>query len=60
MRAAYINKQYLDAGEQSLKKYLENDAIFQYYQGHPKSKLFVETYGNVKYVAATFNDTVLD
>ena len=60
MRAAYINKQYLDAGEKSLKQYLEDDALFKYYKNNPKSKLFVETYGNVKYVAATFNDTVLD
>jgi len=60
IRAAYINNQYVNAGDQKLATYLKDDSIYQFYQQHPKSKLFIETYGNVKYVAASFNDKVLD
>ena len=60
IRAAYVNSQYVNAGDLTLVNYLSNDSIFKFYQANPKSKLFVETYGNVKYVVASFNDSVLD
>lgn len=60
IRAAYVNSQYVNAEDSTLANYLANDSIFKFYQANPKSKLFVETYGNVKYVVASFNDSVLD
>ena len=60
IRSAYINKQYLDAGDQKLSVHLKDNSIYKDYKKHPKSKLFVESYGNVKYVVASFNDKALD
>lgn len=60
IRAAYINNQFINAGDQKMATYLADDPIFKFYKEYPKSKLFVETFGNVKYTAATFNDKVLD
>lgn len=60
IRAAYVNSQYVNAGEDALSDYLEDDRIFKTYKENPKSKLFVETFGNVKYVVASFNDKALD
>lgn len=60
IRAAYVNDQYVRAGDKSLAEYLEDDSIFKYYKENPKSKLFVESFGNVKYVVASFQDKVLD
>jgi hypothetical protein len=60
IRMAYINKQYLDAGEKPLISHLENDSLFKIYQKDPKSKLFTILFGDAKYVAASYIDTVLD
>lgn len=62
MRAAYVNNQYIQAAEnkQSLKEYLANDTAFKYYKKYPASKLFVEDFGKVEYVIASFADSVLD
>jgi hypothetical protein len=60
MRAAYINNQFINAGDQKMSTYLANDPIFKFYKEYPKSKLFVETFGNVKYTAVTYNDKALD
>ena len=60
IRAAYINNQFINAGDQKMATYLADDPIFKFYKEYPKSKLFVETFGNIKYTAATFNDKVLD
>jgi hypothetical protein len=32
IRAAYINNQYVNAGDQKLATYLKNDSIYQHYQ----------------------------
>lgn len=60
IRAAYVNSQYLNAGDQKLATYLKDDSIYKAFKANPKSKLFIESYGNVKYVAASYNDKVLD
>ena len=60
IRNAYINNQYIKAGDQVLSEFLEDDAIYKDYQKNKKSKLFTEAFGNVKYTAVTFADKVLD
>lgn len=60
IRTAYINDQYIKAGDQKLAKALENDQVYKFFSQNPKSKLFITAYGNIKYVAASFNDEVLD
>lgn len=60
IRAAYINNQFINAGDQKMSTYLADDLIFKFYKEYPKSKLFVETFGNVKYTAVTYNDKALD
>lgn len=60
IRAAYINNQYIQAGEQSLAEYLKNDSVYLNYKQNPASKTFVETFGNVKYTAVSFADKALD
>ena len=60
IRAAYVNNQYVAAGDLTLASYLEDDPLFNIYKQNPKSKLFSETYGNVKYTVASYVDKVLD
>ena len=60
IRAAYINEQYIKAGDQSLAEFLQDDSIYKNYKKNPKSKMFVETYGNIKYTAVSFADKALD
>lgn len=60
IRAAYVNNQYIKAGDKTLADYLTNDPLYRFYKENPKTKLFVETFGNVKYVVASFTDKVLD
>lgn len=60
LRTAYINQQYIKAGDLKLTEALKEDSIYKFFTEYPKSKLFVSSYGNVKYVAASFNDKVLD
>ena len=60
IRAAYVNNQYINAGDKTLAEYLKDDSLYQSYKANPKTKLFSETFGNVKYVVASFADKVLD
>lgn len=60
LRAAYVNQQYIKAGELKMSEALKDDPIYKFFVENPKSKLFASSYGNVKYVVASFNDTVLD
>jgi hypothetical protein len=60
LRAAYVNQQYIKAGELKMSEALKDDPIYKFFIENPKSKLFASSYGNVKYVVASFNDTVLD
>jgi hypothetical protein len=60
IRAAYVNHQYIKAGDLTLAESLKDDPIYKVYAENPKSKLFTSSFGNVKYVVASFNDKVLD
>ena len=60
LRTAYINQQYIKAGDLKLAEALKEDSIYKFFIENPKSKLFTSSYGNVKYVAVSFNDKVLD
>ena len=62
MRAAYVNAQYFEAGEKPLVEYLteKKDRAYDHYTKHPKSKLFSPAYGDVKYVVASYKDSVLE
>ena len=60
LRAAYVNQQYIKAGDLKMSEALKDDPIYKFFTENPKSKLFASSYGNVKYVVASFNDTVLD
>lgn len=62
MRAAYINNQYIKAEEsgKTLAQYLENDSVYKFYKDHKNSKIFVETFGNIKYTTVSFADNALD
>lgn len=62
MRAAYINNQYIKAEEsgKTLAQYLENDSVYKFYKDHKNSKIFVETFGNIKYTTVSFADKALD
>lgn len=60
IRAAYVNHQYIKAGDLTLAESLKDDPIYKVYEENPKSKLFTSSFGNVKYVVASFNDKVLD
>jgi hypothetical protein len=60
IRAAYVNHQYIKAEDLTLAESLKEDPIYAIYKENPKSKLFTSSYGNVKYVVASFNDKVLD
>ena len=60
LRAAYVNQQYIKAGDLKMSEALKDDPIYKFFIENPKSKLFVSSYGNVKYVVASFNDKVLD
>ena len=60
LRAAYINQQYIKAGDLKMSEALKDDPIYKFFIENPKSKLFASSYGNVKYILASFNDKVLD
>ena len=62
MRAAYVNSQYIKAGNKPLVEYLteSKDRAYDHYKKHPKSKLFSPAYGDAKYVVASYKDSVLE
>ena len=60
IRAAYINHHYIKAGDLTLAESLKDDPVYKVYKENPKTKLFTSSYGNVKYVLASFNDKVLN
>lgn len=60
IRAAYINKQYLDAKGANLREYLKYDPIFNHYLANTSTRLFSEMYGDVKYMLASYADSILD
>lgn len=62
MRAAYVNEQYIKAGEKPLVEYLKesDDRAYKHYIKYPKSKLFSPSYGDAKYVVASYKDPVLE
>lgn len=60
LRAAYVNQQYIKAGDLKMSEASKDDPIYKFFIENPKSKLFTSSYGNIKYVVASFNDTVLD
>ena len=62
MRAAYVNEQYIKAGEKPLVEYLKEskDRAYEHYTKYPKSKLFSPAYGDAKYVVASYKDSVLE
>ena len=43
-----------------LSEFLQNDPIYKHYKQFPKSKIFTESFGNVKYTAVSFADKALD
>lgn len=60
LRAAYVNQQYIKAGDLKMSEALKDDPVYKFFIENPKSKLFASSYGNVKYILASFNDKVLD
>lgn len=60
IRAAYVNNQYIEAGDQRLADFLQGDRIFDTYTKNKRSKLFSEAFENVKYVVASTKDTVFE
>lgn len=62
IRAAYANKKYVEAGENSdLATYLSDskDSVYEFHQSDRKSKLFSSRFNNLQYQVASYADDVL-
>lgn len=60
IRAAYVNNQYIQAGDIKMSEFLKDDPLYQFFKTYPTSKIFSETFGNVKYTVASFADEALN